>query len=120
MKISYQQIIGLYECLKTLKDAKLNIKTSLKIIRNIRNLEQEVHDFEQAKNQIIQKYGVVNTEENTITVPENKIAEAQVELNEIVQQEVDVNILLFTIDELDSLELSLEQVNALFDFIEQE
>lgn len=120
MKLSYQTIINLYEVLITLKEVKLlNIKTSLKIIRNIRNLENEVHDFEQAKNSIIHKYGIINEEENTITIPEDKISEAQQELNEIISQTVDVDITLFTVEELDGIGLTIEQVGILYDFIEE-
>ena len=76
-------------------------------------------EIEKARMNIFQQYGDY-TEDGMITIPPEKIAIAQQELNDLLAIEQDVNILKFSIEKFtDDISLSIEQMEAIMFMIEE-
>lgn len=117
MKISYEKLIPINEALQTLRDkSAIDVKTSFKVVRNLRLLEPEIRDIYQAREKLITENGKPDDEGN-IVVPPEKIEDVQKRLNDLIKTEIEIDLLPFKIDELQSFEMTVNQIDSLYDII---
>lgn len=117
MKISYEKLIPINDSLQALRDkSAVDIKTSFKVVRNLRLLEPEIKEIYETREKLIRENGKDDGEGN-IQVPPEKIDEVQAQLNELLHTEIEVDLLPFKIEELQSFEMTVNQIDALYDII---
>ena len=78
-------------------------------------------EIEQARLEIIQKYGHLNEEDsNQFVIPPEKVETVNQELADLLSIEQELNILTIKIDDLDKVEFTPAQMEVLMFMIEEE
>lgn len=110
---------SLYETLSKIYNEnadKINVRVGLKMIQNKNNLELKLKPFMEMKDSIINKYAV-----NGVINPDNEhYNDAVDEINEIGNEECDINLKKINIDDIDNVELTLYEIDALSPMIDDE
>lgn len=88
------------------------------ILKNYNILQVQFNIIEETRNTIIKRYG--KETENGYIVPEENIAKANQELNTILSLEQDVPILMIKMTDLQGLNFTLQQMQALLFMIEED
>jgi hypothetical protein len=100
-------------------EQRLPIKVNFYLQKNKSILMALAQDIEKSRMEIIQTYGVLNEEGTAYNIPENKIAEASKELEDLFNLEQEVHIYKVNIDSLsDDLTLTTAQMEALMFMID--
>lgn len=98
---------------------QLPIKINFYLQKNIQTLRPLAQEIEQARQEIIRQYGILQPDNETYKIPEDKILTAQKELVDLLNLEQEVQIYTVKIDDLDKdLMLSMGQMEALMFMIE--
>lgn len=100
-------------------DIRLPIKINFFLQKNIKLLTELAQEIDSSRMQIAQQYGNVNETGLSYIVPQEKIPQAQQDLNELFNLTQDVPIHIFKIDDFNDIELSYKQMNALMFMIEE-
>lgn len=117
MKLSYEKLIPINDTLQALRDKRaIDVKTSFKVVRNLRLLEPEIREIFEAREKLIRDNGKDDGEGN-IQVPPELIEDVQNQLNELLHTEIEINLLPFKIEELQSFEMTVNQIDMLYDLI---
>ncbi len=123
MKLTNLDILDIFNNInESFKDDSeyIPIKIGFAIQKNISTLFFLVKDIERAKLQIAEQYGHLEDEKTGMyKVPEEKREEAQKELNDLLNFEQEVNIRTVKLSEIENLNFTLNQVNALMFMIEE-
>lgn len=98
---------------------KLPIKVNFFLQKNIKTLAELAQEIDNSRMLIAQRYGELNAAGTSYVVPAEKMAEAQRELNELLDIAQDVSIHVFKLDDFNGIELSYKQMNALLFMIEE-
>ena len=104
----------------TQKSQYLPAKINFFIQKNAQTLTLAAEEIEKNRISIIQHYGVSDPESGNVEVPEDKVAEASKELEDLFSIEQDLPIHMIDIDKFGDIELSLEQMNAIMFMVEGE
>lgn len=100
-------------------EQKLPIKINFYLQKNKNTLIGLAQDIEQARIGIAQAYGVLDESGEQYQIPDEKIAEASKELEDLFALEQDVNIYTIKADSLDDdLTLTMAQMEALMFMVE--
>ena len=98
---------------------KLPIKINFYLQKNKNTLLNLAQDIEKARLEIAQTYGVLDESGEQYQIPNDKLAEASKELEDLFNLEQDVNISKISIDALsDDLTLTTAQMEALMFMID--
>lgn len=98
---------------------KLPIKINFFLQKNIQTLLNLTREIEDARLEVARKYGELTEDGTSYQVPEESIADASKELNELFEASQEVNIHIFKIDDLEGIDLTMNQMNALMPMIEE-
>lgn len=127
MKIRMFQVFRILDIYTRVKGAKVPAKVAYKFNKLCIDLDADNKFYNEELNKILQQYANKNedgsfkrTEGGGIDIKEDQIEAAQKEIDSLYNLEVDVPDIKFTIDELDGLELSIEDFNAMLPFIDEE
>lgn len=101
------------------KEQHLPVKLNFSILKNSQFLSTLAQEIEEARINIIKHYGEIQ-EDGNIKVPEDKIAIANQEIEDLFSIEQEVNILKVDIESFGDLQLSIEQMNAIMFMVEGE
>ena len=105
----------------TEKTQYLPAKINFFIQKNASVLTAAAEEIEESRVSIIRHYGEMNEETGEIRVPDDKMPEASKELDDLFKIEQDIHISMINIDSFgDSVELSIEQMNAIMFMVEGE
>jgi len=126
MVISMRQVLALQPVYDLIKKKTLPIKTAYKLSRLFKVIDDEARFYTEQLNNIIEQYALRDENGNKVTTNEGnsiQIAPDYVELtsqkiNELLSLDVELPDLMFSLDELDSLGLTMEEVNAFFPLIQ--
>ena len=124
MLIKNVQIIEFYELLK--ENFSNNIKyfpakISFIIMKNMKNLKNFADEIYLTRDDIIQYYGNPNVEDSDIyIIPEDKKEIAQKELDDLIELEQEVPILKLKFSDIENLEFTMNQMEAIMFMIEEE
>ncbi len=101
-------------------DLKLPIKVNFYLQKNMRTLRDLATEIEESRLAIVQKYGTPTEGGNgAYSIPADKVADAQNELNDLFALEQEVQIYTVNVDTLsDDLVLTMSQMDALMFMIE--
>lgn len=124
MKIRMTDVVAITDMAQKF-NTKLNIKTTYKIAKLFNELEAERKTYDKILNNIFDE--CVLRDENGKPVPAEvgdgfklipeKISECQSRVNEINSLEATINDYKFTLDELDSVELTPQELMSFMSFI---
>lgn len=128
MKLRFFEIknfIGTYE---KIKNTTLPIKVGYKLAKLAALCQKEMDIYQSQLNKIILEYGardengqLIQTENGDgIKIKEDKIQECQEKLNELSTLEIEINESPISIEALENLELSLDEIGALSSFLSEE
>ena len=93
---------------------KLPVKVNFYLQKNKNTLLALGQDIEKARQEIVQNYGVLNEETQQFSVPQDKIADAAKELEELFNLEQEVQIYTVDIDNFsDDISLTTGQMEAI-------
>lgn len=96
-------------------------KINFIIQKNKNTLLDKAIEIEQARLEIIQKYGHLNEEDsNQFVIPPEKVEIVNQELADLLSIEQELNILTIKIDDLDKVEFTPAQMEVLMFMIEEE
>lgn len=117
MKISYEKLIPINDTLQALRDkSAVDVKTSFKVVRNLRLLEPEIKEIYGARERLIRENGKDDGNGN-ISVPPEMVEDVQRQLNDLIHTEIEINLMPFKLDELQSFEMTVNQLDALYEII---
>lgn len=127
MKIRMYQVFSIINIYKRVKELKAPARVAYKFTKLCASLDRESKFYDTELNKIIQEYseknedGSVKSSENGgVQIKEGQLETAQKEIDNLWNLEVDVPDIYFGIEELDGLELSIEDFNAMLPFIKEE
>ena len=125
MKITMKQGIALYNFYPNIKDAVIPIKLAYKFSKSFNKISQELEFYNEQLKKILDRYaerdedGQLITQENSVKIKLGCEATCQQELHELDSIQIDLDDFSFTLDELENLNLTIEQMNALLPFIKE-
>lgn len=128
MKVKIFQIKQFMDIYEKIKDTTLPIKVGYKLAKIAAECQKEMDIYQSQLNKIIQEYGardendqLIQTDNGTgIKIKEDKIQECQDKLNELSTLEVEINETPISIESLDNLKLSLNEIGGMASFLSEE
>ena len=122
MKLKNNQIYTYAQAITdafTDKDQYLPIRISFFIQKNKATLVSLAQDIEDARIKIIKNYGKANEETGTYTIPEENVAKANEEINNLFEIEQEVNIYFINFNDLpEDVSITTAQMEALMFMIQ--
>ena len=91
----------------------LPIKINFFLKKNIDKIIELAKDIDNARSEIIQKYGVLNTEKQEYEIAKDKIEDAQKELNDLFEIVQEVKINMLDINLFDGVDISEKKGNSI-------
>ena len=102
------------------EELALPVKIKFYLQKNMNKVISLAREIEQSRTEILNKYGTLSEDRTSYHFDDDKIAEAQKELNDLFDLEQEVKVNMLELDWFDSVELSNEQVNAIMFMINDE
>lgn len=112
--ITYKKLIELMETQKE----NFNVKLTFSIVKLLRNLINPYEVIEENKKIIMDKVGIINADNTDYT--EDSKQEIVKQLTELGQIEQDVEDIKINLSDLKDISLSLETMNILYPFINED
>lgn len=109
---------ALLECMQ--EELTLPVKIKFYLQKNMNKVISLAREIEQSRTEILNKYGTLSEDGTSYHFDDDKIVEAQKELNDLFELEQEVKVNMLELDWFDSVELSNEQVNAIMFMINDE
>lgn len=125
MILKMYQIIPFENFYTRIKSCVLPIKISYKFSKLARAIEQEKTFYQSKVQEIIEEYGErdengelkLTDDKTAFVIKEDKVLECQQKMNELLELEIDIEEIKFSIDDLEDLKLSPQEMDALIPFI---
>ena len=108
-KITLAELINMKPAIQKLVVKELPAKLSYRLAKLVRLLEPEYVSYEETRRKLVEKYGD-KTEDGNITVPQDKLEVFMNELNGVLKEEVEFSYIPFSIDEIEKVELSVQDI----------
>ena len=122
MKLTNQQIYNHAQNInRVFTDMKvyLPVKVNFFLQKNSQLLLKLAQEIEEARLSIFQTYGDLTEDKTQYVIPSEKIPVASQEIEDLFSIEQEVDIVKFSIESFNNIELSLEQMNAIMFMIEE-
>lgn len=124
--MTLHQTEQLFTTLSSLAKTSMPIRLAYKITKLLNQIEKDYNFYIEETKKIIIKYAerdeqgqLISTENGSITLQKNLISEAEKELLELSEIEVDLPSISFTLDELETLNITPSDLQSLLPFIEE-
>lgn len=125
MTLKMYQIIPFENFYTRIKSCVLPIKISYKFSKLARAIEQEKIFYQSKVQEIIEEYGErdendelkLTDDKTAFLIKEDKVLECQQKMNELSELEIDIEEIKFSIDDLEGLTLSPQEMDILIPFI---
>ena len=125
MKLTNKRIINSIDSLKNLSSKELDVKTSFKIAKNIKVIDEISNIFVEEKRKLVSKYGTKD-EEGSLKVDDNGVAEIDKDnleewnrsYSELLEIENDIDIEKIKLSDLD-IKVSAQELLAIEYMIEE-
>ena len=127
MKMS--ELFQLIQLKSKIETTKMSIKTLYKFTRLFKEVEEHTNFFNNTLADLIKEYGqkdekgdfILTENQNGVKIKEDKYDECMKKVQELNELEPELTYIpSFTLEELDNLELSMEELNTLMPFIKEE
>jgi hypothetical protein len=103
----------------TNNDSYLPARVNFYIQKNKKKIANLASEIEETRAGIVMSFGEPAEEEGKYFIPQDRIKEAQQELDDLLSIEQEVDIQLISIDDLETLQFTLPQMEALMFMIEE-
>ena len=125
MKLTIKDLVLFYNLYDQIKDRAPSIKTAYKMNKIYERAAQEQTFIQEQQQKIAEKYAqrdengnlILTDDKIDILVEPSKIYECKKALRELVEIEVELPDYSFTLDELEPLKLSMNDLQPLMNFI---
>lgn len=125
LKLTNKEIVNSIEALKNLSTKELNVKTSFKIAKNIKTIDEISNIFIEEKRKLVSKYGTKD-EKGNLKLDDNGVAEINKEnlsewnrsYEELLQIENNIEIEKIKLSDLD-VRVSAQELLAIEYMIEE-
>jgi hypothetical protein len=125
MKIS--QVSNLLKICNSLQNISMNVKVAYKFAKIKAKLQEDEQFYTTKMQEIVARYAEVDEEGNyiftengtAIKIKAGMTEECQNAINELDSLEIEMPSVTFTLEELDNLDLTLNQMELLMNFIEE-
>lgn len=118
------QVIALQELFKVIGNQKMSIKTTYKLSKLARRVEEEIAFYQEEFNKILNEYGkkingdyVFSDDGSSIIIIEGKEQECKQKISELQNLEIDLKDFSFSIDEFENLDITLAQFDLIYPLI---
>lgn len=118
------EVLSIQNFYNLVRDAKLPIKTTYKLTRLIRRVEEEIHFYQTEFAKIVDEYAlkengelVYSDDMTSIKIIEGKEDECGAKIVELKNLEIDLSEFKFSIEEFEKLELSINDMYGILPLI---
>ena len=119
------EILDLSNLYNSIKDIKMPLKTTYKFTRLMRQVESELAFYQTKFSEIVQEYGVMENgrykltpDGQSIVIIPGKENECNTKLQELRNLDITIEGIMFKIEELESLDVSISELACLMSLIE--
>ena len=119
------EVLDLQVLYNSIANVKLPLKTTYKFTRLMKRAEEEVAFYQEKFREIVEEYGVKENGEYKLTpdgmsivIIPGKEAECNSKLAELRNLDVSIEGITFTIDELEGIDVSIQELSCLMSLIE--
>ena len=125
MKLKMSDVIKLNKLYDKIKTLSLSISTTYKFSKLFASIQEEANFYGAQWNQLIQEYGqkdengqyILSDNNEQVQIATENVPIVKQKLGELLNLEVDVPDTSFNLDELESVNLSVEEFSYLLPFI---
>lgn len=100
MKLTIQEVYDIGEGLVDLSKKEFAVKTSFRIGRNHKKIEQEINIAEKTRKKIVEKHSDGEVGDGKVKLKRDTIEEYKQELEELMSQEIDIKLSKIYLHEL--------------------
>ena len=126
MQIKMQDILGYTAFYEAVKEQKMPVKTAYKLAKIAKEVETELSFYQEKLRKIILDYSLLDEEGNPVItedgqgvkIREGSERECNAAMEELQAMEVTIGQYNLTLEELDSLEISLIEMSYIMPFVE--
>ena len=115
----YRCAIGIINTLNNI-ETPMPAAISFSITKNKKTISALAEDIEKYRIDILNRYGAKIVENNIVSIPEEKVNDANKELEELLTISQEVRIYTFSIEDLQNVNLSPAQMEAILFMIDEE
>ena len=115
----YRYAIGIMNTLNKI-ETPMPAAISFSITKNKKTISALAEDIEKYRIDILNRYGAKIVENNIVSIPEEKVNNANKELEELLTISQEVRIYTFSIEDLQNVNLSPAQMEAILFMIDEE
>lgn len=127
MKLKMNQIIEFQMFYNNIKNTKLPLKTAYKLNKLFIQINEELSFYQQKFTEIINEFGkrdengelMYSSNKTSVEIMDGRRLECQQKIEELQNLEVNIEGTEFTTDELESLNLTISEVECLMPFIKE-
>lgn len=127
MKVKINKILSMGQLYESLKQKILPVQTTYKISKLFTAIEEGSKFYAERLQQLIENYGIKKEdgqyqmmEDGSYEIKPEFINEVNHQQKELLNFEIDLPDITFTLDELEKVELSVEDFNQLLPFIKEQ
>ena len=113
-------VLTVYEALMELSkhpETKLSVRAGYILAKDRKILEEEARIIYEERKKILMEYGEYQ-KDGSVVVPKDKISEANVKINELMEIECDVKVLMVPMEDLEEAELEIGITEGLMEIIQ--
>ena len=119
------EVLELQKLYASIANVKLPLKTSYKFTRLMKRAEEEISFYQEKFREIVEEYGVKENGEykltpdgQSIVIIAGKEVECSQKLAELRNLEVVIEGIAFSVDELEGIDVSIQELSCLMSLIE--
>jgi hypothetical protein len=120
------EVLDLQVLYNSIANIKLPLKTTYKFTRLMKRAEEEINFYQEKFREIIEEYGVKENGEykltpdgQSIVIISGKEVECNNKLAELRNLDVSIEGIKFTIEELEGIDVSIQELSCLMSLIEE-
>lgn len=127
MTIKMHQILEFQLFYDKIKEKEMSIKTAYKFSKLISRLDTEIKFYQKKFQSILEKYGEKDEKGNFkltedkkgVVIKQENLLVCQKEVEELHNLDIEISEADFTLDELDSLNVTIQEMNIMMPFIKE-
>lgn len=127
IKVTITDILNGTEILQKLSNTGLRAKLAWQVSRLLKAVDKEVQEFNEARMELIKKYGekdesgeLITDEKGNCKIATTSTDTFTAELNELVESEIEINANKIKMDDLENIDFTPSEMIALEPFIDME
>ena len=128
MKMKMYEVLEFQKLYEKIKDSKMPFKTAYKFSKLIKALEVEIQFYQEKFGELVEKFAERDEEGGFIFLDEGQgvkikkedIQECNQQMADLNNLEVDIDVEEFSIDELEQIDLTIEDMRVLLPYIKED